>query len=202
MTRRGKIGVWLGVVAIAAACIGGMVVPILLSGIGARDEPTALEASVARAMRHFAVPRAMRGMKNPVPVSAEVLTSGLKHFADHCASCHGNDGRGETTLGQNLYPKVPDMTRPATQDLSDGELFAIIENGVRLTGMPAWGTPSPGDHAQSWHLVHFIRHLPEVTPEEIEEMEQLNPLSKEQWKEQEEAERFLRGDDAPAKQAR
>jgi hypothetical protein len=93
------------------------------------------------------------------------------------------------------------MTLSATQDLSDGELYAIIENGVRLTGMPAWGPSGKVDDLQTWHLVHFIRHLPRLTPEEIETMEELNPLSKQEWKEQEEADRFLRGDAEPPKQA-
>lgn len=202
MTRRAIIGLWFGIGAFAAACVAVMVAPVLVRGVSARDEPTAVESFVARNMRRFAVPRAMRRLKNPVPGSAEIVAAGRAHFADHCATCHGNDGRGRTTIGQNLYPKAPDMTLPATQDLSDGELFAIIENGVRLTGMPAWGTPSPDDDSQTWHLVHFIRHLPGITPEELETMEELNPLSKQQWKEQEEAERFLRGDDEPAKQPR
>ena len=85
------------------------------------------------------------------------------HFADHCASCHGNDGRGKTEIGQNLYPKAPDMWGEETQKLSDGELFYIIKNGVRLTGMPAWGKDTPKDDRQSWHLVAFIRHVPWIT---------------------------------------
>ena len=199
MTRRGRIGVWLGVAAIAAACIGGMAVPILVRGISSRDEPTMLEVFAARNMRHFAVPRSMRDAKNPVPKSAEVLTGGRAHFADHCATCHGNDGRGRTTIGQGLYPKAPDMTLPATQNLSDGELYAIIENGVRLTGMPAWGTSNKVDDLQTWHLVHFIRHLPDLDPAELAEMEKLNPRTREEWEEAETERKFLEGSgNAPA----
>lgn len=201
MTRRATIAVWIGIGALAAVCVAGMLLPVVVRGVSARDEPTTLETVVARNMRHFAVPRLMRRAGNPVPLSADVLARGRAHFADHCASCHGNDGRGRTAIGQNLYPKAPDMTLSATQDLSDGELYAIIENGVRLTGMPAWGPSGKVDDLQTWHLVHFIRHLPRLTPEEIETMEELNPLSKQEWKEQEEADRFLRGDAEPPKQA-
>ena len=74
-----------------------------------------------------------------------VWGQGRAHFADHCASCHGNDGRGNTEMGRNLYPKAPDMRQSGTQHLSDGELYWIIENGVRLTGMPAWGDGSGND---------------------------------------------------------
>ena len=82
---------------------------------------------------------------------------------------------------------------PATQDLSDGEIFWVIENGIRLTGMPAWG--EPGSENKSWELVHFIRLLPRLSRQEILEMEALNPRGPEEWRERDEEERFLRGDD-------
>ena len=68
----------------------------------------------------------------------EVIAAGMAHYADHCAACHANDGSAETQIGLGMYPRPPDMRQPATQTLTDGELFYIIENGVRLTGMPAW----------------------------------------------------------------
>ncbi len=125
----------------------------------------------------------------------EVLASARLHFADHCAPYHANDGRGDTQLGRNLYPRAPDMMLPATQELSDGELFWIIENGVRLTGMPAWGAPGPDDDVETWELIHFIRHLRELAAEEIEEMERHNPKSRAEFEEEEEIRRFLAGED-------
>ena len=85
-----------------------------------------------------------------------------------------------------------------TQELTDGELFYIIENGVRLTGMPAWG--GPGSAEGSWHLVHFIRHLPELTAEEKARMEALNPRSPEEWRALQDEEAFLRGEQPPARE--
>ncbi len=81
------------------------------------------------------MPGDARDRKNTVAASAENIEAGLAHWADHCATCHANDGSGDTTIGRNLYPKAPDMRKAPTQDLTDGELFYIIENGVRLTGM-------------------------------------------------------------------
>jgi len=118
------------------------------------------------------------------------------HWADHCFSCHANDGSGDTTLGKHLYPPAPDMRLPATQQLTDGELFYIIQNGIRLTGMPAWGSGSSKDEEDSWKLVHFIRHLPEMTVEEKKAMEKMNPKSPDELREEEEEERFLRGEDS------
>lgn len=97
-------------------------------------------------------------------------------------------------MGGRMYPRTPDMTLPATQSLSDGELFAVIENGVRLTGMPGFGTGTAESAHGSWGLVHFIRHLPKLTPEEIAEMQKLNPKSPEEWRELQAQEAFLEGD--------
>jgi len=164
------------------------------TGLDARAAPGAFEARVARAARRFAVPRAIRDMANPVAPTPEVIAEGRAHFADHCASCHANDGSGHTEMGQAFFPKAPNMAT-ASQALTDGELFYVIERGIRFTGMPAWGTGTPAGEQASWHLVHFIRHLPQITPEELEEMAAMNPRPPAEVRQDIEAERFLQGDD-------
>ncbi len=133
-----------------------------------------------------------RDARNAVPFTPEVWSHARAHFADHCALCHGNDGRGDTEIGRNLYPKAPDMRLPATQRLADGELYWIIENGVRLTGMPAWGDGT-ADDADTWALVHFVRHLNDLTPEHLKEMEALNPKSPSELEEERQDRAFLEG---------
>ncbi len=99
-------------------------------------------------------------------------------------------------MGKHTYPPAPDMRLPETQQMSDGELFYIMQNGIRLSAMPAWGGGSDQDAADSWKLVHFIRHLPQLTAAEKKEMEKLNPKSPDELKEEEEEEeRFLKGED-------
>jgi mono/diheme cytochrome c family protein len=187
----------LAIVGLVAVVIGAWV---WQQGITTRVPPGAMETTLARAARHAMIPAADRARRNPEPATAEHLRSGLEHWADHCASCHGNDGRGATEMGGNLYPRVPDMRQAATQSLTDGELFYIIENGVRLTGMPAWGNGTAEGEAASWHLVQFVRRLPELTDIELAEMEELNPRSEADWRALEEERRFLSGD-APAPSA-
>jgi mono/diheme cytochrome c family protein len=196
MTRRSKIELALVVLVAAGAAFG--VVVLIHHGVSARDQPTAIEALVARRLRHLAVPRSARQAQNPVLATPDVLAEARAHFADHCASCHGNDGSGQTEIGQHLYPKAPDMRQTDTQSLSDGELFYIIHNGVRLTGMPAWGDDSPAEDQESWKLVHFIRHLPEISPAELEEMKKRNPKSPQEMEEEEEEQQFLQGEDSPS----
>lgn len=195
-----KRGTKFATITAAAIVLAGAVVVwrMLSYGFSAHDEPTQIEVWIARTMRHFSVPAELRARKNPVPPAPEVLANARAHWADHCASCHGNDGRGKTAIGQKLYPKAPDMTLEATQSLSDGELFAIIENGVRLTGMPGWGDGSAASARGSWELVHLIRHLPKLTREEIEEMERLNPRSPAEFERMRAEEEFLEGNEEPS----
>lgn len=143
-------------------------------GISARQEPGSLEVAMAPRLRALAIPSSAKQTANPVPKTPEAIAAGLEHFADHCAICHANDGSGDTEIGRALYPRVPDMRKPATQDLSDGELFYIIQNGVRLTGMPSWAHEDADDN---WKLVNFIRHQPQLTPAELIRMKALNPKS-------------------------
>lgn len=184
----------VGLLAMAglAALSGGVI--LLRAGVSANPEPSSLEVRLARRLRHVAIPAEARARSNPEPMTTENLQSGLEHFADHCAICHGNDGSGDTEMGRKLYPRAPDMRRPATQDLSDGELFYIVEQGVRLTGMPAWSTGTPEGERESWHLVRFVRHLPRLTDDQLEAMRSLNPRPASKWKEEEEIRRFLAGE--------
>jgi mono/diheme cytochrome c family protein len=166
---------------------------IVNSGVSAKEQPGRLEEFIAGRVRNMAIARRARSLTNPVEYSGEVIAEGRAHFADHCATCHANDGSGDTAMGRGMWPKVPDLRLARTQKLSDGELFWIIENGVRFTGMPAWGTGTNDSETASWHLVHFIRRLPRLTPEELDEMQSLNPRSPaEVWQEIAEEE-FLKG---------
>ena len=185
---------------VGLALVAGVVtlVRTVRHGFSARDEPTAIEAWLASTIRHYAVPPALRDARNPVALTPEVMAEARAHFADHCATCHGNDGRGRTAMGPNFYPKVPDMTLERTQSQSDGELFATIENGIRLTGMPAWGDGSAASAYGSWTLVHFIRHLETLTPEDIAEMEKLNPRSPAEIAAEQDEEAFLAGEQPPS----
>jgi mono/diheme cytochrome c family protein len=162
-------------------------------GVSARPQPSGLETVTSRGLRSIAIRARVRGITNPVPASDAVVKEGMEHFADHCASCHANDGSGNTEMGRGLYPRAPDMRLAVTQNLSDAELFYIIENGVRLTGMPGWSTGTKEGETSSWHLVHFIRHLPKLSQEEIALMEAMNPKSPEEIRQEIEAEKFLQG---------
>ncbi len=166
----------------------------LHDGLSSRATPGKLETMAARKVRRFVMPANARLAQNPVLASAEELRDARLHFADHCAICHANDGSGKSVIGNGLYPKPPDLRLAETQNLTDGELFWIIENGVRFTGMPAFS--NGGEHGgtlDSWKLVHFIRHLPHLTAAERIEMEHYNPKGPDDRAEEQVENDFLNG---------
>lgn len=166
-------------------------------GFSARNEPSAMETMMATSMRGWSVPAQYKQMSNPVACSEEALSEARAHWADHCATCHANNGSGESMLGKGMYPKPPDMRQAATQQQSDGELYYTIKNGVRLTGMPAFGDPGDQDK-DSWKLVCLIRHLPKMSSDEERQMQKMNPKTPDEMEEEQQEEQFLNGGNPPA----
>ena len=204
--KRWKL-VLLAVIALFA--VGAIYATVLVRrGFSARENPSWIEAFAAGIAKSLAVPAAYR-LKNPYAPTAENVREGEEHFADHCAICHANDGSGDTLFGKGLYPKPPNMRDADTQNKSDGELYYTIANGVRLSGMPAFGPPSgsisgkdqPTGDAETWKLVLFIRHLPQITSEELEDMKKLNPKTEADRAEEQQEEEFLNGGEAPKRPA-
>ena len=182
----------LGSVALILVACGFYFVSVVRGGFSTRTPPSGFEAAVAVSARSLAFPAKSRHLQNPVPSSPKVIAEAKAHWADHCAQCHANNGSGETELGRNLYPRPPDMRREETQKLTDGELYSTINNGVRLSGMPAFGTPGDDD-LDSWKLVDFVRYLPRMSQEESSQMEKLNPKTADELKEEQMEDQFLNG---------
>jgi mono/diheme cytochrome c family protein len=196
---KGLVWFLVGAASVCAIAVAAVTLFVMNGhGFSASEPPTAVERWVARKARSAAIPSDATAHTNPIAETPEVLAQARAHWADHCAVCHGNDGAGDTQMGKRTYPPAPDMRLPETQQMSDGELFYVIQNGIRLTGMPAWGGGSGHDEEDSWKLVRFIRHLPQLTVEEKTEMEKMNPKSPDDLKEEADEEKFLKGEDTHA----
>jgi mono/diheme cytochrome c family protein len=157
-------------VLILALALGGLYVYGRGHGFSVRDQPTWMERTMARNARKIATPADAKDLKNPrEQQTSDAIAEADEHFVEHCGSCHGIDGRGDTVIGKNLYPKVPDMSQPETQQLSDGEIYYIISNGIRLTGMPSWGSEDRPEAI--WDLVSLVRRLPKLSPEETQRLQ-------------------------------
>jgi mono/diheme cytochrome c family protein len=197
VTVRGRWWGLLGAGLTGAAAIAVAIGYVRVTGLDSRAQPGPIETRVARLIRGVAIPAEVASRRNPVALTPDVLEEGMAHFADHCASCHAADGSGNTELGRGLYPRAPDMRAPATQRLTDGALFYIIEHGTRFTGMPGWSTGTTAGEESSWHLVHVIRHLPQLTGGEVDRIKARMPRSPEDVRQEIEEERFLNGEGTP-----
>src|SRR5579859_7320690 len=157
MTGRTRLGLF-GAAALAAV-VAGAAALLIHRGFRATTQPTAFEAVVARSIRDFAIPGAESRRTNPLRGTPQDLAEGRDDFLARCQSCHGRDGKGETPMGQGLYPRVPDLTSARSQSLTDGELHYIIQNGVQLTGMPGWSDARATSRDEIWKLVLYLRSL-------------------------------------------
>jgi mono/diheme cytochrome c family protein len=189
-----KIGVGLLLLVIGALGVSAYMMHNMMERrFSTRTAPMQMEKALATMIRGRAIPSHYKTMQNPVASTPEVIHEGMAHWADHCTACHANNGSGDTMYGKTMYPRPPDMRQKDTQEMADGELYYTIKNGVRLSGMPAFGDPGDED-VDSWKLVAFIRHLSQLTPAEETEMQHLNPKSPDEIQEEKEEEDFLKGD--------
>lgn len=159
-------------------------------GFSTRFAPSGAEATMAMSMRDIAIPTRYKKLKNPLTPTSQTVHDGMMHYADHCAICHANNGSGETMFGMTMYPRPPNLAGDDTQSMEDGELYYTIENGVRLSGMPAFGKGGDNDE-DSWKLVSFLRHLPHLTEAEQIEMSRLNPKAPDEKQEEQQEDDFL-----------
>ena len=132
----------------------------LLPGCTADKRPSREETNLANAAKDVVIPLEAGKKTNPLPETDEVVSQGQDVFLGSCAQCHGPDGRGDSNIGHNMDPPAMDLRSSHVQHWSDAELFWIIQNGVRLTGMPSWRS-SISDN-DTWKLARFIHNLPRL----------------------------------------
>lgn len=168
MMRR-LINVWaaIALVGFVAAAVTALV--LWSKGFGSRPQPSNFEASVAMKTYDCSVPNRYHEMKNPLEAKGVNLVEAGGHYVEHCAVCHADNGGGETKFHGIMYPRPTDLRSDDTQGMSDGELYWVIKNGVRWSGMPAFGKPGDDDE-HAWKIVAYVRHLPKLTPQEQQEV--------------------------------
>jgi mono/diheme cytochrome c family protein len=131
--------------------------------LSAIPAPTRFETRAASIVRHWIISRKAREHPVPEPFNDPVsVASGGMAFNGDCAFCHGQDGKTPSDIGQAMYPRVASLASPEVQQWSDAELFWIIRNGNRYTGMAGFGKTLTDD--QIWDLVHYVRSLRDANP--------------------------------------
>ena len=150
---------WILVVFIALA-LAALVVIVGFTQIklDALQEPGPVETLLATQVKHLLVRRSSREGIPPAPTNLQAsIEEGDKLYAIDCSMCHGPDGHTPTDSGRWMYPRASDLTSPAVQGYSDPELFWIVKNGIRLSGMPAFGRVETDEYI--WNLVHYLRTI-------------------------------------------
>lgn len=152
--------------------IGGIVLFLLLAALvtfalrfdlSALPEPGQFETALATRAKRVLIGRSSRhGIPLQPPISPAGLAEGEARYGVECAACHGMDGHTLTDSGRWMYPRAADLTSPSVQEYSDQELFWIIKNGIRLSGMPAFGRVEPDERI--WRIVQYLRTMPPKSP--------------------------------------
>src|SRR6516164_9630758 len=140
-----------------------VIVGLAQTRLDALQEPGQIETFLATLVKHLLVRRSSREGIPPAPTNLQAsIEEGDKLYATDCSMCHGPDGHTPTDFGRWMYPRASDLTSPEVQQYSDHELFWIVKNGIRLSGMPAFGRVESDEHI--WNLVHYLRTLPRSAP--------------------------------------
>lgn len=144
------------IVVLAAVLMG---VAVMRFNLTALHEPGPAETRLANLSKSYFIYRASRHGIPPRPQDTKAsIERGGSHYGLDCGICHADDGRAQRSPGQWMYPRATDLTSKQVQSYSDQELFWIIQNGIRFTGMPAFGGVETPDHV--WDLVNYVRTLP------------------------------------------
>jgi mono/diheme cytochrome c family protein len=128
------------------------------ASISALPDPGPVEKSLAMKAKDWYISRAARAQLPPQTASsADSISKGKALFGMECVTCHGQDGLSPSAIGRSMYPRVPDLGSSEVQEMSDRELFWVVKNGIRLSGMP--GFAHINSDQEIWHLAHFVRSL-------------------------------------------
>ena len=154
------VTVGLGVLVLLAAIVAAATSLFTLSAL---PEPGRTETFLATRAKHYLVRRSSREGAPPAPEDRLASTKeGERLFGTECGACHGNSGHNPTDAGRWMYPRAADLTTRESQSYSDRELFWIVKNGIRLSGMPAFGKVESDEHICD--LVFYVRNLPKTVP--------------------------------------
>jgi mono/diheme cytochrome c family protein len=151
----GTACMFLGLYNISAANKEGMMQNWMLS--------TTMESSVRKHSKGINIP--------PLGDSSQIAT-GFEHFQEMCVSCHGAPGVSRSEIGEGLNPRAPDLPK-TTIEWNNAELFWILKNGIKMTGMPSFGATH--SDKQIWAIVSFVRRLEKMTPDEYQKLTEARP---------------------------
>ena len=160
----------LGAVLILAVLIAGSIIFIYsgLYNVSAINEETGLMRLILNTTSDNSVEHYSKNISVPDLNDSLMIKEGFEHYNEMCVSCHGAPGKEETELSKGLNPPPPYLVEHA-KEMDPQELFWITKNGIKMTGMPAWGKTH--SDKKIWAIVAFMKKLPDISAEEYKKME-------------------------------
>jgi len=124
--------------------------------VAASEPHNGVVARLLSAVREASVERRMAAVKVPDLTSLDMRLAGISDFDEMCAGCHTPPGRQDSPIARGLNPPPPDLSEE--DDVSPAEFFWVTKNGIKMTGMPAWGITHDDD--ELWPIIAFLQDLP------------------------------------------
>ena len=148
------------IIAVATVAIGAIVYAYSgIHDVSARSPHSGVISWLLSTTSHASVERRSSDIEVPDLSDASLARAGIKDFDAMCVACHGAPGREPEAVGQGLNPPAPDLAESAAH-MNPAELFWVTKNGLKMTGMPAWGATHDDDAL--WPVVAFISTLADL----------------------------------------
>lgn len=131
---------------------------------------------LATTQRH-SVERRLKDIQVPPLTDPELIRTGFLHYQENCVTCHGAPGVEASEIGQGLSPYPPELATES-EEANPKELFWIVKNGIKMTGMPSFGVSHTDP--EIWAIVAFLEKMPKMTPQEYQALAQAAEASGEE----------------------
>jgi mono/diheme cytochrome c family protein len=136
--------------------------------IGADDHHTKAVLALITRLRDRSIEARLGSIKPQLAATPAMIKSGAEHYAVLCVGCHLAPGVAKSDLRAGLYPHPPSL---AQEDIQESRrAFWIIKHGIKMSAMPAWSKTL--DDAAIWDVVAFVRKMPDLTPEDYQQLAQ------------------------------
>ena len=136
--------------------------------VSANEQENGIMKWVLNTTKDRSIESRLKDITVPDLNNLSMINEGFKHYNEMCVSCHGAPGLEETEVSVGLNPTAPYLVKVA-KEIDPKELFWITKNGIKMTGMPAWGKTHSDE--KIWAIVAFVKKLPNMTAEEYQKME-------------------------------
>jgi mono/diheme cytochrome c family protein len=158
-----KVIVAIVIIVIVGGLLGLGVISSGLPDISAANEHNKLTLWVLNETMERSVKRHAKDITAPSLNDQVMIQKGFGHYDAMCATCHGAPGVSRSEIGRGLYPRPPSLAA-VLDEWTPEQLFWITKNGVKLTGMPAFGKTHTDD--ELWAIIAFVEKLPDIEPDD------------------------------------